>query len=171
MEMMNMDYLNKILRQDEGVMTKIYKDSLGFYTVGIGHLLTKEDNKQKAIEELDKIVGRSTNGEITQSEVDYILELDVKRMMDGILKSGALSPVFNNLDPIRRLGLFSMCFQMGIRGVEGFKNSLALIQKQQWELADSNLRKSAWYRQTPNRANRVINIITKKDLSPYKINV
>lgn len=166
---MNRDHLNKILKQDEGDILTIYRDSLGYYTIGVGHLLTKENDMRKAIEILDKQVGRDTGGHITKDESTYLLQFDIDRIMTGINNSKIIAPVFNKLSGKRKLGLFSMCFQMGISGVEGFKNSLRYIDNGDWYNANQNLRKSKWFKQTPKRAERVINIITEEKLSPYRI--
>ena len=166
---MNHDYLNRVLEMDEGNVLKLYKDSLGYYTIGIGHLLTKKNDMVEAIRILDKDIGRSTGGNITKEESYKLLQSDIERILKGIENSKIIKPVWDTLSPIRKIGLFSMCFQMGIQGVEGFRNSLRFIQNGQWDIAEMNLKKSLWYRQTRNRATRVINIITKEDLIPYNI--
>ena len=53
---------------DEGEVLHIYPDQYNYQTVGIGHLLTKENNRLAAISILNKIVGRNTNGYITKDE-------------------------------------------------------------------------------------------------------
>ena len=44
---------------DEGEVLHIYPDQYNYQTVGIGHLLTKENNRLAAISILNKIVGRT----------------------------------------------------------------------------------------------------------------
>ena len=166
---MNRDYLNTVLKYDEGNVLKLYKDSLGYYTIGIGHLLTKENSMRKAIEVLDSQLNRDTKGLITDAESVFLLQYDIQRTLDGINNSTILKPIFDKLSGRRKIGLFSMCYQMGIKGVEGFRNSLRYIDEGNWERANLNLQKSAWYKQTPKRAQRVINIITKEELRPYGI--
>lgn len=168
-EEFNMVWLRKILELDEGIKLSMYKDSLFYYTIGIGHLLTKENNMRLAIDILDKEVGRSTGGHITREEAYEIFERDINRTLDGIKKSAIINPVYESLSPIRRLGLISMVFQMGVAGVETFKNSLKFMKDGKWDLVERNLRGSLWYRQTTNRASRVIEIIAKENLKPYQI--
>lgn len=167
----NMDWLIKILENDEGIKLTLYKDTLYFYTIGIGHLITKENSMTLAIEILDGQVGRKTGGHITTEEAHMLFRQDIQSTLDGIENSSIIKPVFDALSPIRRLGLISMVFQMGVKGVESFKNSLRFMKEGNWSMVERNLKISLWHEQTPRRAERVINIITKEDLRPYKIKV
>ena len=59
-----MDYSNlkERIKKHEGFVNKIYKDSLGFATIGYGHLVTKDDpyvegkeyTKEELSEQFDK---------------------------------------------------------------------------------------------------------------------
>nr|7RGR_A Chain A, Artificial protein L056 [synthetic construct]7RGR_B Chain B, Artificial protein L056 [synthetic construct] len=145
-----------MLRVDEGLKLTVYQDHLGYWTVGIGHLLTKIKDKAKAIQILDNLLGRKTNGVITEKEARQIFEGDVKKAIQGILSNATLSPIYDILDEVRRCALINMVFQMGVAGVAGFNNSLRMLQEKRWDEAAVNLAQSRWYRQTPNRAKRVI---------------
>lgn len=160
------DVLREMLAFDEGKVNKIYKDSLGYYTVGIGHLLTKENNKAKAISILDSLVNRETNGQITEEEIASLFEKDLQVVINGV-KSSALVEVYDAIDPIRRLALFNMVFQLGLNGTLNFKNSMRLAKENNWSKLESNLKQSLWYKQTTNRATRVINVFCDGDLKSY----
>ena len=54
--------LYEMLRFDEGEKLQVYKDTEGYWTVGIGHLLTKNPTKEQAIACLDKELNRVTSG-------------------------------------------------------------------------------------------------------------
>lgn len=149
----------EMLRLDEGLKLDVYKDTEGYWTVGIGHLLTKNPSKDVAIQELDKLVGRKTLGKITNEEAQKIFLEDVKKVDQGIQSNSTLKPVFDSLDPVRQDALRNMVFQMGVAGVATFKNSLRLIQSKQWDQAAINLKQSKWFKQTPNRAGRVIEVM------------
>lgn len=145
-----------MLRIDEGYDSKIYKDTEGFWTIGIGHLLTRDPSLDVAKRELDKLVGRPCNGQITKAEAEAIFAKDVDKATRGILGNATLKPVYDVLDGVRRAALINMVFQMGVGGVAGFPASMRLLKSQQWEAAAKELANSKWYRQTPNRAKRVI---------------
>ncbi|ARW57549.1 lysozyme murein hydrolase [Serratia phage X20] len=145
-----------MLRIDEGYDSKIYKDTEGYWTIGIGHLLTKNPSLSVAKAELDKLVGRSCNGQITQDEAESIFAKDVEKAVKGIQGNSVLKPVYDSLDEIRRAALINMVFQMGVAGVAGFTNSMRMLKEKRWDEAAVNLAKSRWYNQTTNRAKRVI---------------
>lgn len=157
-----------MLRYDEGLKLDVYKDTEGYWTVGIGHLLTKNPSKEVAIKELDKLVGRSTMGKITEAEAQKIFAGDVKIAENGILDNSVLAPVYNSLNDERKKALINMVFQMGVAGVATFKNSMNLLLQKDWSKAAINLAQSKWYKQTPNRAKRVISVFETGTLGAYK---
>lgn len=156
-----------MLRTDEGLKLGLYKDTEGFWTIGIGHLVTKNLSFEVAKAELDKLVGRPASGNITMAEAESIFNKDVSKAISGIQSNSVLSPVFNGLDDIRQAALINMVFQMGVAGVAGFSNSLKLIQAKSWDEAATNLAKSRWYTQTTNRAKRVISTMRTGTWSAY----
>lgn len=158
----------QMLKQDEGLKLDVYKDTEGYWTVGIGHLLTKNPDKSVAINVLDSLVGRKTNGLITQQEAQTIFESDVKNVDSGIKQNSFVNDVFVSLDSVRQDALRNMVFQMGVQGVAGFKNSLRLLKEKNWSQAAINLKQSKWHRQTPNRANRVINVFETGTYKAYE---
>lgn len=147
-----------MLRIDEGLMLELYTDTEGYWTVGIGHLVTKTPSLATAKAELDKQVGRACSGRITKQEAEKLFNADVDKAVAGILKNTLLNGVYNSLngDTPRQSALINMVFQMGVTGVAGFTNSMAMIQSKQWDKAAVNLAQSKWYKQTTNRAKRVI---------------
>lgn len=145
-----------MLRIDEGCKLELYKDTEGFWTIGIGQLITKNPSYNVARDELDRLMGRVCNGRITQQEAENLFNSSVEKARKGILTNATLKPVYDVLDEIRRCALINMVFQMGVAGVAGFTNSLRMLKEKRWDDAAVNLAKSRWYNQTPNRAKRVI---------------
>ena len=156
-----------MLAFDEGLKLTVYTDTLGYWTVGIGHLLTKVKDKATAIAVLDKLVGRKTNGVITEAEARSIFQKDVNEAVRGIHSSTILSPIYDKVSDIRKMAIINMVFQMGVKGTESFKNSLTLVSNSYYTQAANNLRKSKWYKQTPNRAERVIKVLQSGTLDAY----
>lgn len=145
-----------MLRIDEGYKNTIYKDTEGYWTIGIGQLLTKDPSLAVAKAELDKLMNRKCDGVITKAEAEDLFQKSVLKAEKGIQGNNLLAPVFASLDPVRQDALVNMVFQMGVAGVAGFTNSMKLLKAKQWEQAAVNLAQSRWYKQTPNRAKRVI---------------
>ena len=152
---------------DEGEVLHIYPDPYNYQTIGIGHLLTKENNRLAAISILNKLVGRSTNGYITKNESQQIFMGDVAKFKKQVLQSSVLYPIFDTLDEVRQAGLLNMCFQMGVADVESFHNSLTLVANGSYTQAETNLLKSRWASQTSNRAKRVISTLVTGTFDSY----
>ena len=154
------------IEQDEGLKLSLYKDTEGYWTIGIGHLVTKNPDKSVALSLLDQKFSRHTNGVITKEEGYYLFNNDASaalKSLDTMLKENQIE-----IDPVRKEALLNMTFQLGIQGLKGFKNSLAMIKQKMYNEAAINLAKSKWYKQTPNRAKRVISVIRTGTFDGYK---
>lgn len=128
--------LTKQLNRDEGRRRSAYKDSKGYLTIGVGRLI---DAKK--------------NGGLSDDEMDYLLRNDIERVEKEVLKK---LPWASNLNPARLGVLLNMAFQMGPRGLLGFKNTLAMIKSGDYEGAAAGMLNSKWARyDSPNRAKRL----------------
>lgn len=156
-----------MLQIDEGLKLSIYKDTEGYWTVGIGHLLTKKPSSDVAKSVLDSQIGRTTNGTITEAEARKLFQTDVDKAIHQIQLNSTLAPIYAAYDTTRKQALINMVFQMGVNGVAAFKNSLTLVKNGSYSQALTNLRKSKWYSQTPKRAERVIQVLTTGTFDAY----
>lgn len=55
--------------------------------------------------------------------------------------------------------LCEMAYQMGVAGLLGFKNTLAMIKERRYSEAAENMLKSKWATQTPKRAKQIANLV------------
>lgn len=156
-----------MLQVDEGLKLSVYRDTEGYWTVGIGHLLSKKPSIAVAKSVLDSQIGRKTNGIITEAEARKLFQGDVDKAIQQIKLNSTLSPLYISYDATRRLALINMVFQLGVDGAAGFKNSLTLVQDGAYNQALINLRKSRWYKQTPNRAERISQVLATGTLKAY----
>lgn len=145
-----------MLSVEEGRKNKPYKDSLGYLTIGIGHLIDPRKGgslPDYAQVELDR------NGLLEESTIDRLLEDDIINVMSQLDQN---LPWSLKLDSVRYGVLLDMCFQMGIgnaskgTGLLGFTNTLRHAREGNYEQAAINMKESLWRKQTPNRANRRI---------------
>lgn len=156
--------LYKMLKLDEGEKLKLYRDSRGLWTIGIGHLvsLNVSNTFEQASAILDNILGRPTKGCITNKESEFLFLADVRGAQKDALSFGL------QLEEFRHLALTNMCFQLGRSRLLGFKKALAAMKAKDWKTVEKELIDSNWYRQTPNRAKRVISVMVNNDMSAYK---
>lgn len=123
------------LRGEEGEVLSEYKDHLGYSTIGVGRLIDARKG-----------------GGITKEESAYLLGNDIDKVTKQL---DASLPWWTKLDEARRGVLVNMAFQMGINGLLGFKNTLAMIQAGNYEGAAKGMLQSKWAQQTPSRAKRM----------------
>lgn len=134
--MMPDDQLIEDLKRDEGLRLTAYRDTVGVWTVGYGH-------------------AHVPPGTIwTRQKAEQVLR-------DDALKHGreleAKAPWIANLDPVRRRVLWNMAFNLGVNGLLGFKNTLAMIQRGEYAKAAQGMLNSKWARQVGQRAQRLAN--------------
>jgi lysozyme len=129
------DYATTI-KSDEGFSETIYKCSEDFWTIGYGRNL-------------------EANG-ISQDEAEYLLQNDI-----NMAEKQATSLVndFDGLNDNRKIVLVSMVFQMGRAGVARFAKMLDAIDRNAFRSASDEMLDSKWAKQTPNRANRLAELM------------
>ena len=123
------------LKRDEGEVLHAYQDHLGFWTIGIGILIDKRKGGGLRPEESEFIFRNRLK----------LLDEELSRRLPWIVK----------LDPARKGVLINMAFQMGVTGLLGFKNTLAMIEAGRYQDAAKAMLQSKWATQTPARANRL----------------
>ena len=133
----------KQLHEHEGYRTKVYKDSRGFLTVGIGHKVLPED-------------GLKEGDLISPEKVEELFRKDFASAMEGARR---LPVDFDALPNRVQRALVNMVFQMGEAGVRKFKNTLAFINAKQYDKAADEALDSLWAEQTPRRAREVTNLL------------
>lgn len=127
------------LKRDEGFVRHAYADHLGFLTIGYG-----------------RMIDQRRGGGISQAEADMLLKNDIQRVYSEVMTA---LPWALNLSEGRQRALVNMAFQMGITGLLGFKNTLAVIKAGEYDDGADNALKSKWAAQTPIRARRVADLI------------
>ena len=146
---MNLIQLQDEIANDEGVMYETYHCSLGHLTGGIGHLITEWDE-----EFYEKPIGTKVPNE----QVNDWFEKDIKVTISDCK---ILFDDFDNLPEEAQLVIANMCFQLGRPRLSKFKNFIAAVKDEDWQRAGDEMQDSRWYKQTTNRADRLIARITK----------
>lgn len=128
--------LTRQLKVDEGVKATVYKDHLGWDTIGVGRLVD----------------ARKPGAGLRPSEIDMLLQNDIDDRIEALTRR---LPWFQNLDDARKGVLLNMAFQMGVDGLLGFKNTLRMVEDGDYMGAARNMLQSKWAEQTPARAARM----------------
>ena len=141
-----MNYLSLKLRikKNEGFSSRPYKDQLGNYTIGYGHLIRKKEivlYKKK----------------IKISFFQNLFENDFKTALNDYNKHFRKYSFSQNIKEL----IVEMIFQMGIQNVLSFKKTLRHIRKNNKFLAALEMMDSIWYKQTPLRVENLIKYFLK----------
>ena len=141
---MNMDRLKDSVKQHEGYRNKVYLDTLGKRTVGVGHLCVEdfwEDDKEY--------------------DEKFLLEILEKDLGQAIIGARELMMEHGCMDINEKAEeiLIEMVFQLGKTGVSKFKNMWKALSELNYVGASYEMLDSKWAKQTPNRAKSMAKIM------------
>jgi lysozyme len=123
------------LVRDEGEVLHAYQDSLGFWTIGVGHLI-------------DARKGGSIPKEVSRA----LLQYDIDRIQ-GFVRTHFLWSL--SLDEVRLAAFTNMAFNLE-GNLDGFVNFLAKMKAGDWAGAAVAGRDSLWHKQVGDRAERIM---------------
>lgn len=128
------------IKRNEGCRLVVYRDVRGFHTYGWGHKVKGGEN--------------FTGIEFTQEFVDMVFETDFSHALYDFYQLKKCC-CLNDIGEWRETALLDMIYQMGLRGVLGFKKTLHNLEYHSFALAAIEVLDSEYRRQTPARALRV----------------
>lgn len=125
----------------EGESLKLYKDTVGKYTIGIGRNLSDRG--------------------ITKEESKFLFQTDYNLVISELDRG---LPWWRKLDEVRQKVLFDMCFNLGLPKLLSFKNTLEAVRTGEYDKAAAGMLNSLWAKQVKGRATRLANMmLTGKD--------
>ena len=128
------------IKRHEGEVLEIYEDSLGYKTLGVGHLCQPGDP------EYDWEVGTP----VTQDVVDLYYEDDFKKHLDEAIY-GSEEKFYSLPEDIQHV-LVNMCFNLGGTRLSNFRNMLDACRKHEWERMAAEMEDSRWFKQVGRRS-------------------
>lgn len=147
---MDFDIIIKRLEFHESCVLKPYYCPTGHLTLGIGHNVEARpftDEEKRAIGDWKKGITKNMAYMICRNDVNICLNQ---------LKTLSF---WNQLDLERQYALLDMCFQLGFKGLCGFKKMLEAMRWGKWQTAAEECLNSDYARQTPARAKRIARLI------------
>ena len=132
---MEYDDLKARIKEHEGFRDQIYKDSLGFATIGYGHLVLDTD---------PFIEGQS----YPKEHLEKVFDGDFDTACSNANKLIKDLPHHHQAKCV----LIEMVFQLGIGGVSKFKMMWEALSKGDYGEASFQMMDSRWAKQTPKRA-------------------
>ena len=140
-----MKNLKERIKLHEGYRNTVYKDTLGFRTIGYGHKVTHTD---------DFVEGK----EYPKEQLDEIFDKDFEQAWSS-MNNFCSNNNINDISITAKEILCEMIFQMGFAGVGKFRNMIKALQSKDYSTASKEMLDSAWNRQTPNRAKELSDIM------------
>ena len=142
---MDLHTLQQEIIQEEGcIILKPYKDHLGYLTTGAGHLI--RDNEK---DELMQPITYQRGLELFLKDFN-VSKKDMETFTEGM-----------SIDDNAKECVLHMVFQLGLPRLNKFVKFKKCLSENDIEGAMVEMKDSLWYRQTTNRANRIIDKMKK----------
>lgn len=117
-----------LITKHEGCVLKMYNDSLGIPTIGVGHNLRDKP--------------------ISQQAANQILNDDLEEVVQHLRGY----PWFSSQNDVRQAVLIDMAFNMGVAGLLKFEGMLAALESGNFGKAADEMLDSVWAREVGPRA-------------------
>ena len=137
--------LKRRIKKNEGYSQTPYKDQLGYFTIGYGHLIKKLEKNYFKIK-------------YSQKHFEEMFDKDFKKAVKDYQTLFAKKKHNHKEKEL----LIEMVFQLGAKGVLKFKKFLFFLNKKQKYMTCLEMIDSLWYKQTPKRVDNLIKNYTKK---------
>ena len=128
--------LLKAIKLSEGFRDRVYKDSLGIDTIGYGFAIK------------DLVLNEDISEMILRRKLDNLIDRANKRFK-----------FLKKLPQKAQDVIYEMCYQLGVTGVSKFKKTLLYLENKEFRMVSKEMLDSKWARQTPNRANKLSDIM------------
>jgi len=136
---MNKEILKEQIKRHEGEVLEIYKDSLGYLTLGVGHLIQPDDHEY----------GQPAGTPVSQDIVDGYYELDFHK---HLVETKHLVDDFDGLPENIQHVLVNMCFNLGATRLSKFKKMLGCVNRHEWKEMAVEMEDSRWFGQVGRRS-------------------
>jgi lysozyme len=124
-----MEELISSIKEHEGFRGDVYKDTLGFDTIGYGTKLP-----------------------LSTYEARMLLESRLTKMIKELEEK---EPFVNSLTLAKQEIIAEMCYQLGVNGVLKFVGMWKALKNNDFKEASVQMLDSRWAKQTPNRAEKL----------------
>jgi len=142
--------VEEFIEKHEGRKKKPYKCPAGARTIGVGYNYDANPLPKHIADHL------RAYGSITDVMIDELLNISIEIAEGDCLR---LFPDWDNFTPNRKMALTDFLFQLGYTRASKFAHTIAAINTGRWEDAANEMRDSAWFKQVPNRAQEVTDLI------------
>ncbi len=137
-----MEEIKQRIKEHEGFRDTVYSDSLGFATIGYGHLVLPTDNFVEGVaydkETLEEVFDNDFKIAVDSAR-DLLRNIEHNYIIFGVL--------------------VEMCFQLGKPKVSKFNKMFIALKEKNLDKASDEMINSRWHKQTPKRCESLANIM------------
>jgi|TARA_B110000196_G_scaffold212659_1_gene182450 lysozyme len=145
--------LKEEIISDEGCVLKVYRDHLGYFTIGVGHLVLPTDEEW----------GTGVGTPITQTRADELLFHDLNTVLDEC--ETHFHQNWSIWPEEVKLIIANMAFNLGITKLKKFQLMLTAINAEDYKTASKEGLDSRWAKQVHNRARRLMDRLRDIDVT------
>ena len=139
---MSYNDLKARIKEHEGFVPKIYKDQLGFKTIGYGHLVLETDRFKEGVTYKKKDLEEVFDSDFNTAKSN------ANQLISGL-------PIHHQAKCV----IIEMVFQLGIGGVSKFKKMWKALKQNDYQIASEEMLDSKWAKQTPKRAEELSSVM------------
>ena len=145
-----------MIERHEGRKNKVYKDSLGIPTIGIGYNLRNATAKQDLAKVGANLKEVLRGKQLSEDQVNELFRMSLDRALKD---AKSYYPEFDKLPDAAKGVLVDMSFNLGLTKLKGFKDLKTALGRGNYNAAADAMIDSAWYRQVKTRGVRLVNIM------------
>ena len=145
---MNIEKLKEQIKRHEGEVLEVYADSLGYLTLGVGHLIQPNDPEH----------GQPAGTPVSHEVVDKYYEIDFDKHLEET-KHVVGHDVFDGLPGEIQEVLVNMCFNLGANRLGKFRNMLYAVSVSDWQEMSNQMEDSRWYGQVGRRSKELQELV------------
>jgi GH24 family phage-related lysozyme (muramidase) len=148
----NLELTKRWITQWEGSRSRVYKDTKGIPTIGVGLNLTTARAKVAVAAlwlDMDELLTGIV--ELTPIQIDRLLTGSIQ---EAITASHSLISGFFELPDNQQLVIVDLAFNMGYLTLSKFTETLGAIRAKKWAAASLHLRRSEWFSQVGSKSNQ-----------------
>ena len=136
---MNIEKIKDEIKKEEGFRDTVYKDHLGFATIGYGHLVRPSDNFKDGVK-------------YSYKELEKVFEYDFQISLQDM---ESLTKDLDIVEGAKEI-IIHMCFQLGKPKTAKFKKMFEALRNKDYTTAGFEMEDSLWAKKhTPARAHRL----------------
>ena len=154
---LSLQEVKEFIQPSEGTRSKVYRDSTGNKTVGVGFNLNAPGSA-KLLRELgiNYTAVKTGSRRLTPQEIDALFTRKVEDAMAAgprVLKSFEVQP-----KPVQ-LAVTDMVYNLGPTGFSNLDTAVAALNQKDYHRAANALERTEWHRQVGSRARNIVSMI------------